>query len=69
MTTVQPRDAVGRFATAACPTTYRLLTARPVEELPAGWSVDPVNPQRTVIAVDRCEHGHFPRWAAANCCR
>ena len=29
---------------------------------------DPANPQRTVLQVRRCPHGHFERWAARNCC-
>lgn len=60
----------GRFATAECPSTLRRIVAwRPGEELPAGWSLDPANPQRTVIAAQRCPHGHFARWAARNCCK
>lgn len=30
---------------------------------------DPENPYRTILPVVKCRHGHFARWAAANCCR
>jgi hypothetical protein len=36
------------------------------ELLPA--TTDPANPQRTILAVGRCRHGSFARWAARNCC-
>lgn len=41
----------------------------PVDESLLPATVDPVNPQRTVLRVGKCPHGSFPRWAAANCCR
>jgi hypothetical protein len=40
-----------------------------VEEALLPAVVDPVNPQRTILAVERCPHGSFARWAAVNCCR
>lgn len=62
----QPRSADGRFATGECPSTYRRI----VEAFsPAGSHTDPANPQRTVLAVERCPHGSFPRYAARNCCK
>lgn len=52
----------GRFATAECPTTYRLLAAlRPAGE---PWP-DPTQPGRYVCPAPRCPHGHFRRWADA----
>ena len=59
----QPRDALGQFASRECPTTYRLLVADP----PDGQRPDPHQPGRTLLAVARCTHGHFARWAARNC--
>jgi hypothetical protein len=35
---------------------------------PGGDRADPGNPQRTVLAVERCPHGSFARWASRNCC-
>lgn len=58
----QPRDALGQFASRECPTTYRLLVeafAPPEEGVPNYYAVQ----------VARCPHGHFARWAAANCKR
>lgn len=68
MSTRQPRLPAGtpeggRFATAVCPSTLRLL-----EETAREWT-DPEHPQRTVLRVERCEHGRFARYAASNCCR
>lgn len=57
---LQPRDAVGRFATAECPRVYALLDAlAPLEGVPNHWAVP----------APRCPHGHFARWAARNCRR
>lgn len=73
-------DRLGRFApkapaltSPACTTAYRLLDLAQEhaddDPLPAGWSYDPGNRNRITIAVSRCPHGHFSRWAADNCCR
>lgn len=60
----QPRDALGQFASRACPTTYRLLVTAPA----TADRPDPGQPNRTVLTVPRCPHGSFARWAARNCC-
>jgi len=58
----QPRDALGQFASRECPTTYRLLVA-------AGGPPEEGVPNFYAVAAPRCPHGHFARWAAANCKR
>lgn len=65
----------GRFASVECPTTYRLLAglrapAEPVAVLRIGESgrvsyEDGVS--RHAVPAPRCPHGHFARWATANC--
>lgn len=61
---VQPRDEGGRFASPECPTTYRLLVdaqeVAPREGVSGRWYR---------VEAPRCPHGHFARWAAANCKR
>lgn len=42
-------------------------TPQPVDLLPG--QEDPDNPARTILDAPRCPHGHFARWAAANCTR
>jgi hypothetical protein len=52
----------GRFATAECPTTYRLLAAvRAVE--PREGTGGRYHP----VPAPKCPHGHYARWAARNC--
>jgi hypothetical protein len=60
----QPRDAVGRFATAECPRVYALL-----DSLAPPADAPDERPNHTAVAAPRCPHGHFVRWAAANCCK
>lgn len=51
-------DAAGRFASKACPRVYALLdTLAPTPRPEGGFSVH----------APKCPHGHFERWAAANC--
>lgn len=68
--TDQRRTPDGRFATGECPSTYRRIVAA-FTPGPAvdGSFTDPANPQRTALAVTKCPHGSFPRYAARNCCR
>lgn len=59
----QPRDAAGRFASAACPRVYALLDAAAPE--PALGEPIGEEGARTILYSPRCPHGHFRRWADA----
>lgn len=62
MTSLQPRDSLGQFASRECAGTYRLLAA-----LRGSGEPEAFRPNHTTVPAPRCPHGHFTRWALKHC--
>jgi hypothetical protein len=64
VTAVQPRDALGQFASKACPRMYAML-----DEVAADPLAPVERPNFYAVPAPRCPHGHFQRWARLHCRR